>query len=207
MLVEPWIRISDEGTEVDIPMSRNSRKIGKHLWLILLPVSLALPLSAFAEVKCPQNEFMAESTPTNEFVLHDNGTVTHTPTGLIWMQCSFGQTWNSGTCVEDLETLATYTWQGALNAVADLNEGGGFAGHTDWRLPNKNELASIVEESCSAPTINEAIFPDTEPGTWWSSSPRAVGDRAWIVNFDSGVVGTQPRSLVDGRVRPVRAGQ
>lgn len=190
-------------------MSRNSRKIGKRLSLILLPVSLALSVSAFAEVECTnQNEFMAASTPTNEFVLHNNGTVSHTPTGLTWMQCSLGQIWNGDTCTG---TAETYTWQGALNAVADLNEGGGFAGHTDWRLPNKNELASIVEESCWSPAINAAVFPDAESGTWWSSSPRAGGTtevlNAWRVDFQRGDVGTDLRSFTGGRVRPVRAGQ
>jgi len=38
-----------------------------------------------------------------------------------------------------------YAWENArFIKVAALNGGGGFASHTDWRLPNVNELQSLV---------------------------------------------------------------
>jgi hypothetical protein len=194
---------------VDSTMTRINRMIGKRLWLTLLLASVALSMSAVADVVCDnENAFIPESTPTGDFVLHEDGTVTHNATGLTWMRCGFGQIWDSGSeaCVDDPETPATYTWQEALNAVAELNNNGGFASHTDWRLPNKNELATIVEARCWLPAINAAVFPSTEPVSWWSSSPRAASAaEAWRVHFDNGRVDGSPKSG-GGSVRAVRAG-
>jgi hypothetical protein len=71
-------------------------------------------------------------TPTTliqDFTLHDDGTVTHNKTGLMWMRCALGQNWNGATCTGSGQT---YIWQAALQAA----EGSSFAGHGDWRLPN-----------------------------------------------------------------------
>ena len=38
----------------------------------------------------------------------------------------------------------TKTWQVALDYAASLNSGGGLGGCTDWRLPNLNELRSLI---------------------------------------------------------------
>ena len=38
----------------------------------------------------------------------------------------------------------TRNWQDALNYVAAINSGSGLCGHNDWRLPNLNEMESLV---------------------------------------------------------------
>ena len=172
-------------------------------WWVGLALAATLPVRA--EVTCTnQNPAIPATTPTADFSLHDDGTATHAPTGLMWMQCSLGQTWTGTTCTG---TGNTYTWQNALEAAQTVNVSGGYAGHADWRLPNKNELASIVEERCWAPAINAAIFPGTLPDGWfWSSSPSAfLGGLAWGVNFNSGYVSAIYRSN-DHHVRLVRGG-
>ncbi len=45
------------------------------------------------------------------------------------------------------------TWKEAIEYCESLN----FAGYSDWRLPNKNELLSIVDRSKSNPAINGAF--------------------------------------------------
>ncbi|MBL4631182.1 MAG: DUF1566 domain-containing protein, partial [Paraglaciecola sp.] len=70
------------------------------------------------------------------FVDNDNGTVTDTSLGLVWMSCSLGQTWDEGTCSGDASEL---TWQQALQAA----HGYKFAEQLAWRVPNMKELASL----------------------------------------------------------------
>jgi hypothetical protein len=70
----------------------------------------------------------------------------------------------------------TFLWQQALQDVVDSNAQGGFAGFTDWRLPNVKELISIVEHQCANPAVNETIFPGTPPtAEVFTSSPGNDG--------------------------------
>ena len=167
---------------------------------IVLTMLIILPAVVTAEVMCEnRNPAVPITTPTSDFVLHNDGTVTHTPTGLMWMRCSLGQTWDGANCTG---SASSYTWADALQAAQNTP----FAGYADWRLPNFRELASIVERSCFDPAINAAVFPNTPPvDIFWSSSPYAYfsGGHAWVVNFDSGHVGDNFKSNTL-RVRLVR---
>ena len=162
-----------------------------------------------------ENNNVPASTPTAQFTLHSNGTATDTATGLMWMRCSLGQTWNGSTCTG---SAATYNWQQALQVVQGVNSGTsnadndnavGFAGYIDWRLPNKNELESIVEHRCWAPAINATIFPNMPTNIWyWSSSPLAYYSiSVWGVTFYDGYVSWLSKSDSNVRVRLVRAEQ
>src|SRR5690606_32812493 len=109
-------------------------------------------------------------------------------TGLMWKRCAEGQVWAAGSCVG---STSIFTWQNALQHTADTNLGAAFAGHSDWRVPNIQELQSILEEQCSNPTINAQVFPATSIITpYWSASPW-VGNSvsAWGVRFDIGIAG------------------
>lgn len=142
------------------------------LFILLLSCSYS-----YAQSCVNENGAITPSTPTGDFVDNLNGTVTHTKTGLMWMRCSLGQSWNGSGCEH---TAASYSWQGALNAA----KGHSFAGYSDWRLPNINELESIVEERCWAPSINSSIFPNIPPNWFWSSSPVVVSNRNFVWSVD-----------------------
>ncbi|MDX8390833.1 MAG: DUF1566 domain-containing protein [Mariprofundaceae bacterium] len=145
------------------------------------------------------------STPTADFTDHGNGTVTHSKTGLMWKQCSEGLSGVGGACTTG--AALTYTWQAALQLVETLNGAVGFATYTDWRVPNIKELASIVEEQCSFPAINEVIFPAIVSNWSWSSSPyAATATGAWAVYFNGGSGSVNVKSA-SGYVRLVRGGQ
>lgn len=121
------------------------------------------------------------TAPDSRFQANGNGTVTDLSTGLIWKQCAEGL--SGADCMTG--SLSVFTWQGALqHAEAQV-----FADSSLWRLPNKNELASLLEHRCCYPAINSRFFPNTPSSWFWSSSPHAgVATGAWYVYFDSGNV-------------------
>jgi hypothetical protein len=137
-----------------------------------------LPILAGAQT-CQTSRILA-TTPTNRFTINNDGTVSDTKTGLTWKKCSEGQ---SGVDCR-IGTATTYTWQGALQQAQSVNNNGGFAGYKNWRLPSIKELNSIVEEQCSQPSINLAVFPESQGSLYWSSSPYADDSSgAWYVYF------------------------
>lgn len=79
--------------------------------------------------------------------------------------------------------------------VAAVNASG-WCGHTDWRLPTVDELASIVDYNSFLPAVSNNYFKDiVMPAGFWSSSPSAAGPSyAWIVIFDDGYLGTCVKS-------------
>lgn len=118
-----------------------------------------------------------ETTPATNFVNNADGTISDVSTGLMWMQCSLGQTWQAGQCVGDADAL---NWQQALQQA----HGYTFASQDGWRLPNIKELSTITERQCVRPAINEALFPNTPSDDFWSSTPSMSDpQRAWVLAF------------------------
>ena len=143
-------------------------------------ILLFLTTSAKAEPTC--NDFIIATAPDINFTIHKDGTVVDNTTGLMWMRCSLGQIWNGTTCTG---RAAIFPWASGLKTAESYE----FAGYNDWRLPNKNELESIVEGRCFSPAINVEIFPATPSAFFWSSSPyAAISEGAWSVDFGYGTV-------------------
>ena len=94
-------------------------------------------------------------------------TVTDSLTGLIWQK-----TYVSGK-----------NWHDALEYCENLD----YAGYTDWKLPNKNELASLLNhDKLGSPYSN---FPDMPDNYFWSSSTFSASVKsAWGVVFEGGYV-------------------
>lgn len=117
-------------------------------------------------------------TPTSDFTDNGDGTVTHKKTGLVWKRCAEGQTWTGSTCSG---IASSYTWSQANT----LGVGG-------WRLPNLNELLTIVEWGKYASAINTEIFPNLSTNndgfsSFWSTSAYVnLSDNIWGVNFSHG---------------------
>jgi hypothetical protein len=148
---------------------------------LALAIFTLLPVITLAQT-C-QTASIPATTPTNRFTVNNNGTVSDSKTGLMWKKCSEGQ--SGADCSGG--SAATYTWQLALQQAQTVNNGGGFAGYSDWRVPNVKELLSIVEEQCVSPAINLTVFPNTPSNLYWSSSPNANDSySAWGVGFYSG---------------------
>ena len=125
------------------------------------------------------------------FLGKDHNIVEDTRTKLQWQRCSMGQTWNGNNCVGK---AISYQWGEAQQA-----------GRLGWRLPTKDELASLIycssgepsywntassmcEGAYTSPTIWSAAFPNTSNVlSVWSSSPNP-GDTssAWLFSFNTG---------------------
>ena len=90
--------------------------------------------------------------------------VTDKTTGLIW--------YNNDT---------TVSWQDALSACEDLE----YAGFDDWRLPNKNELASLYNFEAST---GNSDYPgmSTTKKSWSSTTIKKYNNMAWVVDFKTG---------------------
>ena len=177
-------------------------------WLYGIIWLLLCPLSAFTHAACSSpNTAITQSNPNSDYTDNGDGTVTHEPTGLMWMRCVIGQEWdgvNSCNDTFDVGSETPITWQTALTAARNST----FAGHEDWRVPNKNELATLIEDQCFNPALNEAIFPGTADSTvLWSSSPSAENATdVWAVDLTFGTITSRAKNL-DGSVRLVRLGQ
>ncbi|MBR6244346.1 DUF1566 domain-containing protein [bacterium] len=136
------------------------------------------------KVLCVSGEEMKPAVSSDFTTSSDGKTVTDNRTGLMWQN--------------NYPSSTTYTWVNALKYCEDLS----YAGYTDWRLANKNELASLVNYEKSASPYS--YFPNM-PGNWfWSSSTR-VGNtnRASGVDFYYGAVNTGNKAN-DYYVRCVR---
>ena len=152
------------------------------------------------------NPLLQRETPDSDFRIEAGGhVVSHPRTGLSWRRCQLGMEWDGVTCSGIAQSLS---WQNALLAVQSINQGGGIAGQHDWRLPDLNELLTLVDHGCHDPAINANVFPNTAFPTassdiYWSATPNGSAGLGWAVRFQFGDVLFYPlgNSL---RVRPVR---
>lgn len=122
-------------------------------------------------------------------------------TGLMWSRISIGQVWSNGKATGEAKKLS---WKAAGEACALFD----LAGFCDWRLPEKNELESLMrrkERTSNAPlrvkrritdligaqfqagydTSAQALVSpkENEFGTYWSKNQLSSAE-ASAVNFD-----------------------
>ena len=120
------------------------------------------------------------------------GTVQDSFTGLEW-QDDYSN--NSG-------EIKKATWSQALIYCDELILGG----YSSWRLPNRNELKSIVDRGKYNPAIS-SIFQNFTSNYYWSSTTFASDSSyAWVVDFDYGYDFWDGKAYED-YVRCVRGGQ
>jgi hypothetical protein len=147
----------------------------KQLTLTLLLWSFIYTDLSIAAPPCDPN--MTADTVNSRYTMQTNGTVIDKQTGLTWMRCALGQTWDGSGCKG---LPQTYTWKSAL-ATAETTR---FMDQNDWRLPEQEELQSLVENRCYRPFINLAAFPNPTDNWFWSASPNPsnIGSMT-IANF------------------------
>jgi hypothetical protein len=98
--------------------------------------------------------------------------ITDSSTGLLWTK----------------ENTAHKMWKDALNYCESLI----YAGFNDWRLPNINELSTLVDYSLVNPSSD---FPEIPSSMFWSSSSYASDVKnVWGISFYSGGVSSIEKS-------------
>ena len=132
---------------------------------------------------------MAQENP--RFIKAD-GVVTDNKTTLEWQDDYSGNNGN----IKDSNWIDAMAYCEALS----LN------GKDDWRLPNKNELFSIVDYTPSYPAIS-SLFENISSYSYWSSTTSSSStNSAWFVDFYNGYISYLYKSN-SMYVRCVRAGQ
>ncbi|MDA8240977.1 MAG: DUF1566 domain-containing protein [Nitrospiraceae bacterium] len=100
------------------------------------------------------------------------------------------------------------TWEQALAYIVTLNGSGGVCGHTDWRLPNVNELATLINinEPNSATWLNAAQgFNNVQAAIYWTSTTDAdLTSRAWTVKMSEGDISEYNKTSSNIYMIPVR---
>jgi hypothetical protein len=82
---------------------------------------------------------------------------------------------NGGNCTDSGCDTQAY-----VQAINDLK----LCGASDWRLPTKRELLSIVDNGRLKPAIDVRFFPNTLSSYYWSHTPSSdLENKAWQVYF------------------------
>ena len=93
-------------------------------------------------------------------------------------------------------------WRDAIDHCEDYVS---LGDHDEWRLPNINELKTIIDRSRTNPAI-VSTFEHTSSGNYWSSTTSEdYHERAWRVGFNNGFVDYKSKSN-SYRIRCVRDG-
>ena len=157
--------------------------------------------------------------PGTRFTTNADTTVTDHLTGLVWApNGNLMPTRDSDWDADDVANDGKVTWQHALDYVAKLNSES-YLVHTDWRLPNVNELESLMhaeytkETACSGPCasnsdwLNTQGFSNVSGGYYWMSTTCAVDtSNAWFIDTWRGYMGFDSKLDVL-YVWPVRGGE
>ncbi|MBT8406362.1 MAG: DUF1566 domain-containing protein [Deltaproteobacteria bacterium] len=120
------------------------------------------------------------------FIDNGDGTVTDGETDLVWQKDSAPE---------------RITWLEAQEYVQQLNEAG-FAGHNDWRLPNNQELTSLMlTQENSKRLFLDPIFGSQR--CFWSGDTRGHHVACYIDFYYGGVYRFE-ENYVNHSVRAVR---
>jgi len=125
-----------------------------------------------------------------EFLDNGDETITDTVTGLMWQKATHA---------------TTLDWEGAmLSCEARIFPGTDV--YTDWRLPSRSELHSIVLYGQS-PAIDALFTVGAESDYYWTSTTYVKDAKmAWCVNFKTGIIEAKLKTEKH-HVRGVRGGQ
>ena len=122
-----------------------------------------------------------------------DGTITDNTTGLMWERLCDDDVNPPCPVINDVDT--GYSWDEAYQKMAGLNTTPCFANYCDWRLPNYNELQTLVHYGKLGWAIDPAFdngvdsFTGSGPGStiYWSSTTfQSYSTSGWLIEFGGG---------------------
>lgn len=161
--------------DTSLQHSKKCKSLAFASLMLITTLSAAQVEQQQPDAICPGG--IPQTAEEARFVVLDEGEVLHSASNLVFMRCSIGQEWDGSTCLNEPIAL---DWQQALIASVESE----FNGSKNWRLPNLKELSIITERSCVRPSIDDAVFPNTSPDDYWTSTPSMLdAQSAWSVTF------------------------
>ena len=131
----------------------------------------------------------------SRFEVHGD-TVYDKTTRLTWTRRSYGQQWTgSDGCSGSVKLL---DWNTAMGLHRQ--------GDARWRLPERDELQSIVATNCKKPATDVTVFPGTPSIQYWTSTASGPS-YAWVVFFRTGMPTWDFLKTTPFAVRLVRSGR
>lgn len=146
-----------------------------------LPCAVALLAASGVLLAAPCLDDPPGARPDRRFVANRDGTVTDLTTQLVWKQCAEGL---SGVGCAVGEALL-FKWKRAIRQSQEAI----FAGCSDWRLPDRIELSSLLQPRCYGLDLDAVNFPNTPPERFWSATPSPYyAGSAWMQHFGNSAV-------------------
>jgi len=119
------------------------------------------------------------SMASTQFIIRDH-IVIDLKSGVEWLRCSVGQTWNGETCTGEIVKLNHDQIKEAILQANDQLGG-------NWRLPDLKELEGIVCYECDNIKIESDVFPNTSGEPYWTGERNPYATRhIYTVNFFNG---------------------
>ncbi|MBF0147453.1 MAG: DUF1566 domain-containing protein [Magnetococcales bacterium] len=190
-----------------------------HQAIVMLAIASIIALCPATSGYCAGESGPVPKTgQAQSFATADDGQLQK---GMVWPGFRFSEM-SDGTVFDGLTSLfwmknascwGSLSWNAALTKINELNNGttscSGFSGkQNDWRLPNINELESLIDSSRLTPALPVGHpFASVNTSNYWTSSTYAGNtSNAWCVNIDDGYVEFKDYMISNG-VWPVRGGQ
>jgi hypothetical protein len=194
-----------------------SMNVGLLLLVIAVMAGRVSPVMA-ATVSLPQTgQSKCYDASGNELTCAGTGQDAERQIGVKWTTPRFVVgTGNESQCVTDKLTGLMWSrsgnlpngiksWSNAVSYSANLV----LCGYSDWRLPDINELESLVNLDVASPAtwLNTQGFSSVLSSVYWSATTQATDTtNGWYVVMSDGEVSANGKGL-SYYVWPVRSGQ